>query len=240
MLFLWLYQLPTINYSLKKMIISWYGHSCFKIQTKPKRGEGDVVIFTDPFDKSIGLRPPQGQAHIVTVSHTQHDDHNNAAALRGEPFVVDAAGEYSLNGVTVQGVESFHDDKQGAERGRNTIFVLESEGIRVCHLGDLGHKLSDKQLDEIGHVDILMIPIGGTYTIGAKEAEDVIGQIEPKIIIPMHYKVKGLKLDIADEKGFIKDLGKNGGKEVLPKLVIKSKDLSSFENKLVIMSIANT
>lgn len=221
------------------MIISWYGHSCFKIQTKPKRGEGDTTIITDPFDKSIGLRPPQGQANIITISHIHHDDHNNTSTIKGDPFVIDSTGEFSIRGVSIKGIESFHDENKGSERGRNTIFVYESEGLRLCHLGDLGHTLTDKQLDQIGSVDIVMIPVGGKYTIGPKEAETVIGQLEPKIIIPMHYKVKGLKIDIADEKDFCKELG-SCIKEDLPKLSIKKRDLDGIDNKIAILSIANS
>jgi len=221
------------------MVISWYGHSCFKIQTKPKRGGEDITIITDPFDKSIGLRPPQGQANIISISHLQHDDHNNTSTIKGDPFIADAAGEYSIKGVSIRGIESFHDDQKGEQRGRNTIFIFDSESLRVCHLGDLGHILTDKQLDQIGPVDIAMIPVGGKYTIGPKRAEAVIGQLEPKIIIPMHYKVKGLKIDIADEKDFCKELG-SCVKENLPKLSIKKKDLEGIENKIIIMSIANS
>lgn len=221
------------------MIISWYGHSCFKVQTKPKRGEGDITIITDPFDKSIGLRPPQGQANIITISHLQHDDHNNTSTIKGDPFVIDSAGEYSIGSVSIRGIESYHDNKKGLERGRNLIYVYKSEGLRLCHLGDLGHTLTDKQLDQIGPVDIAMIPVGGTYTIGPKEAEIVIGQLEPKIIVPMHYKVNGLKIDIADEKAFCKELG-SCIKEKLPKLSIKKKELDGIENKIIILSIANS
>lgn len=221
------------------MNISWYGHSCFKLQTKPKRGEGDVVIITDPFDRSIGLRPPQGQADIVTVSHLHHADHNNVSSIKGDPFVIDAAGEYSIKGVVFQGVESFHDNEKGAKDGRNTIFVIESEGIKACHLGDLGHKLTEKQLEQIGQIDILMIPVGGKYTIEPKEAEEVVGQLEPKIIIPMRYKVKGLKLDIANEDPFCKELG-SCTKERTAKLSIKNKDLADTENKILIMNVINS
>jgi len=221
------------------MIISWYGHSCFKVRTKPKRGGEDTTIITDPFDKSVGLRPPQGRANIITISHLQHDDHNNTSTIKGDPFVIDSAGEFSIRGVSIRGIESFHDDQKGCERGRNTIFIFESEGLRLCHLGDLGHILTDKQLDRIGPVDIVMIPVGGTYTIGPKEAEVVIGQLEPKIIIPMHYRVKGLKIDIGDEKDFCKELG-SCVKEKLAKLSIRKKDLDGIENKIALLSIINS
>lgn len=219
------------------MIISWYGQSCFKIQTRPKRGSEEITIFTDPFDRSIGLRPPQGHADIATVSHS-HFDHNNVSALKDDPFVVDAPGEYSIKNVAIEGIESFHDDKKGEERGRNTIFLIESEEMRICHLGDQGDVLTEKQVAALGEVDVLMIPVGGKYTIDAKTAGKVVGQIEPKIIIPMHYKVKGLKIDIEDEKEFCKSFGEKSNGET--KLVIKKKDLEETENKLILLGIANS
>lgn len=220
------------------MIISWYGHSCFKIQTKTKRGGDDIIIFTDPFDKSIGLRRPQGQASIVTVSHA-HPDHNDVELLKGDFFVADSPGEYSIQGVTIEGIESFHDDKEGTLRGRNTIFVLESEDLRICHLGDLGHELTDEQIEEIGDVDVLMIPIGGTYTLDAKGAKKVVGQIEPRIILPMHYKIEGLTVDIEDETEFCNELG-TSVKEKLQRLSLKKSELEQTENKVVLMSVLNS
>lgn len=219
------------------MNIAWYGHSCFKIQTKPQRGLEEITIFTDPFDKAIGLRPPQGSANIVTVSHDHHD-HNNTGALKGEPFIVDAPGEYSIKGIQIIGIDSFHDNQQGAERGRNSIFIIESEDLKICHLGDLGHILSEDQVEKIGDVDVLMIPVGGKFTLNSKEAEEVVSQIEPKIILPMHYKTKGLNIDgIEDEKKFCSEIGSCIEKNV-PRLNIKKKNLSETENKIILLSIS--
>ncbi len=219
------------------MIITWHGHSCFKIQTRPQRGGDEIVIATDPFDKSIGLTPPQFKTDIVTVSHS-HFDHANTQSLKGDPFVIDAPGEYSLGGITVEGVEAFHDSQKGQERGRDTIYVIESEDLRVCHLGDLGHILEEKQVEQIGQVDILMIPVGGTYTLDPKKAEEVIGQLEPGLIIPMHFKVPGLKLDITDEDPFLKEFGAKV-EEKLDKLTIKKKDLEETENKVAVLKVAS-
>ena len=218
------------------MTISWYGHSCFKIQTKPQRGVNEVVIFTDPFNKEIGLKPPQGNADIVLVSHN-HSDHNSTDNLKGNPFMIDALGEYSVKDVYIEGISSFHDNENGAARGLNNIYTVKSEDLTVCHLGDLGHTLTEKQIEAIGDVDILMIPIGGTYTIDSKQAEKVINQIDPKIIIPMHYKIPGLKLDIADKEEFAKELGlevENG----TSKLNIKAADLRDVQNKVIFMNLA--
>lgn len=219
------------------MIITWYGQSCFKIQTKPQRGTDEVIIFTDPFDKSIGLKPPQGSADIVLVSHN-HLDHNNTQTLKGNPFIIDAGGEYSFKDVSVEGVSSFHDDEKGALRGLNNIYIIRSEETTICHLGDLGHILTEKQIDAIGEIDVLMIPIGGKYTLDAKGAEKVIGQIDPKIIIPMHYKIPGLNVEIAGEQEFAKELGIEVEKGVT-KFSFKSADLKDIQNKVVFMDCCN-
>jgi len=218
------------------MNISWYGQSCFKIQTKSQRGGKETVIITDPFDKSYGLRPPQGSAEIVLVSHTQHNDHNNTKVIKGNPFIIDAAGEYSIEGIQIEGIESFHDKTKGSERGRNTIFAIDSEGMRICHLGDLGHILEENQVESIGEVDILMIPVGGTFTLNSKEAEEVIGQLEPKIIIPMHFKIEGLTLDIDNVDKFCKEYGGKTEKGII-KLNLKKKELVDTESKVVVMEI---
>jgi L-ascorbate metabolism protein UlaG (beta-lactamase superfamily) len=222
------------------MTIQWYGHACFKISTKPEgRGSGeDIVIFTDPYNKEIGLRPPQGKADIVTVSH-DHFDHNNSGALKGEPAVLDLPGEYSIKGVSIKGVNSYHDKKEGAERGLNTIFIFESEGIRICHMGDLAAALSVKQLEEINGVDVLAIPVGGKFSLNGKEAKAVIDQVEPKIVLPMHYKIKGSKFQGDDEKTFCKEIG-TCPREKLSKLVLKKKDLDEKKSEVVLMEAIST
>jgi len=219
------------------MIISWYGQSCFKIQTKPHRGAEEVIIFTDPFDKSIGLKPPQGSADLVLVSHN-HSDHNNIKSLKGKPFIIDAEGEYSVKDVYIEGISSFHDNEKGILRGLNNIYTIRSEELTVCHLGDLGHILTEKQIDKIGEIDILMIPIGGTYTIDGKEAEKVISQIDPKIIIPMHYKVPGLNIEIAGEEEFAKEIGLEIESEI-KKFSIKAADIADIQNKVIFMDHNN-
>lgn len=218
------------------MLIQYYGHSCFKITTKPAgRGQEDVVTFLDPFDKSVGLRPPQGQANLVLVSH-DHADHNNIDALKGDPSVIDIAGEYSVKGINIIGIDSFHDNKKGEERGKNTIFVLDSEEIRLCHLGDLGTDLTEKQLEQINGVDILMIPVGGNYTIDGKKAVEIAKKIEPKIIIPMHFKTKGSLIDVSDEKKFCSEIG-NCPSNRVSKLNLKKKDLEEKRMEVIVMSV---
>jgi L-ascorbate metabolism protein UlaG (beta-lactamase superfamily) len=218
------------------MIIQYYGHSCFKLTTKPAgRGQDDVTIFLDPFDKAIGLRPPQGSADMVLVTHDHHD-HNNVEAIKGEPYVIDIPGEYSVKGVNIVGMKTFHDKKEGTERGANTIYMLETEELRICHMGDLGHTLSEKELETINGVNILMIPIGGKYTLDGKEAVDIIKKIEPEIVIPIHYKINGSTVDVDDEKKFCKEMG-SCPREKVSKINIKKKDLEGKSMEVILMGI---
>jgi L-ascorbate metabolism protein UlaG (beta-lactamase superfamily) len=212
------------------MVITWYGQSCFKIQS------GETVIFADPFNKEIGLTPPRGQANIVTVSH-RHLDHNNVDSLSGEPLIIEGPGEYEIRGVNIKGIFSYHDNEDGKKRGTNTIYVIEIEGIKLCHLGDLGQKkLTDEQLEEIDEVDILMIPIGGKYTVDAEEAAEIINQIEPRVVIPMHYKISGLKADLGGVEPFLKEMGA-AKKSPVDKLTIKKKELPAEETEVVVMKV---
>ena len=214
------------------MIISWQGHSCFKIQDK--LGPEGVTIVTDPFGKEIGLKTPNFEADIVTISHDHHD-HNNVAALRGEPFVIDCPGEYDFKGILVEGIDSFHDSQKGEERGHNTIYRLEVDDVSIAHLGDLGGPLDNSQLEKLVGTDILLIPVGGKYTLDAKGAVEVISQIEPRIVIPMHYKTPDLKMDIDPVEKFVKELGLQPVYE--EKLKISKKDLPQEDMELVILSI---
>ncbi|MGD8743993.1 MAG: MBL fold metallo-hydrolase [Candidatus Woesebacteria bacterium] len=175
------------------MEINFLGHSSFKI-----KGKGATVV-TDPYDpKRVGLKFPRVKADIVTVSH-DHFDHNNTDAVDKVKMVIVRPGEYEVSGVSIIGISTYHDDKKGKKRGSNNVYVLEIDDLRLVHLGDLGHKLSEKQIDAVGTTDILMIPVGGEYTIGPKQAAEVVHSIEPTIVIPMHYKMEGL-----DEKSFSK------------------------------------
>ncbi len=216
------------------MIITWQGHSCFKIQDKISTD--GITVVTDPFDKSTGLKVPNFEANIVTVSH-DHFDHNNVSSLRGNPFIVNMAGEYDVKNVLVEGIESYHDDKKGEERGKNIIYRIEMEDISIVHLGDLGHSLDNSQLEKLEATDILMIPVGGKYTLDAKKAVEVVSQLEPRIIIPMHYKIPGLKIDIEEVDEFVKELGLKPTKE--EKLKISKKDLPVEDTELVILDYKN-
>lgn len=211
------------------MTITWFGQSCFRIEAK----EGSVLI--DPFSPDIGLKPPKIKDDLVLVTH-EHYDHNNTEGASPETFIIRTPGEYEKNSISVLGVRSFHDKSEGKERGPNTIYIIKCEDMTICHLGDLGQeKLTEQQVEDIGDVDILMIPVGGSYTINYKEAVGVISQIEPKIAIPMHYKVKGLESDIENADKFVKELGLTP--EKVDKLKISKKNLPVEEIKLVMFDI---
>lgn len=217
------------------MNIQYYGHSCFKLTTKPGgRNTDGVSFFMDPFDKSIGLKPPQGGADVVFVSHMQHGDHNNAGAIKGNPVIINTPGEFSVKGISVTGIDSFHDDKEGELRGRNTIFVLETEDIKVCHMGDLGVELTPEQIEKIGEVDILMIPVGGNFTIDGRRAAKLTQKLEPSIVIPMHFKIPGSKEDISDEKDFCNEMG-NCPKEKINRFSIKKSELEGKNMEVILM-----
>lgn len=214
------------------MKIAWYGQSCFKLLVKTNNGN-KVTVITDPFSKEIGLTPSRGGADIVLVSH-DHYDHNNVKAVSGEPFIIDGPGEYDVKGVFIKGIYSFHDNSKGEERGVNTIYVIEAENMKVCHLGDLGQKeLSGNQLDKIGEVDILMVPVGGVYTINGSEAVQIINSIEPSIVIPMHYKVPRLNIKLNDVDKFLEEIGVK--KETVEEFSVQKKDLTEEEMKVVVM-----
>lgn len=203
--------------------ITWAGQSCFQISVSNSK-DHQATIVIDPFDEKIGLGSPNFSADILLVTHN-HTDHNNINAVKGSPFIIESPGEYEVRGVFVQGIDSFHDDSEGEQRGKNTIYTIEAEDMRFCHLGDFGQKqLTDEQLEQIGKVDILMIPVGGTFTIDGHEAAKVIGQIEPKIVVPMHYQLPKLKIELDGVEKFLKAMGKNNG-EPQDKLIVKHSTL---------------
>jgi L-ascorbate metabolism protein UlaG (beta-lactamase superfamily) len=217
------------------MYLQYLGQSCFKIQDKTT-ADG-ITLVTDPFDKETGLKVPNFEADIITISHNHHD-HNNAKALRGTPFIISRAGEYDVKGVAVHGVDSFHDSKEGRERGGNVIYRIEIDDISIAHLGGLGHILTSQQLEVLVGTDILLIPVGGKYTIDAKQAMEIISQIEPRIVIPMHYKLPGMPDDIGLDgvDKFIKEIGLKPTEE--ERLKINKKDLPVEDMELVVMKVA--
>jgi len=220
------------------MQIIWHGQSCFQITTNQGKNN-QVSIVIDPFSDEIGLRLPKLEADILLVTH-HHKDHDNTKKVQspkggGNYFLIDGPGEYEVKNIFIQGIQSFHDNVQGKERGENTIYTIEAEDLKLCHLGDLGQKeLTDEQLEIIGEVDILLIPVGGVYTISAKEALNVMSQIEPNITIPMHYQIPKIKNKL---DGLDKFLNSLGIKSMTPenKLSIKKKDIIPEEAKIIIL-----
>jgi len=210
------------------MIITWLGHSAFKIESK------DITLVTDPYDPKIGFKFPKITADIVTISH-DHFDHAYAEGVAGEPFIIDSAGEYEIKEVFVMGLPSFHDKKEGADRGGNIIYKIELENITIAHLGDLGHVLTDEQTEKLQGVDILMIPVGGNYTIDYQEAMEIINQLEPRVVIPMHYALPGLKVDIEKVDKFCKEMGCSPS-ETLDKYKITRKDLPTEETQVILLA----
>ena len=162
------------------MEISWLGHSCFQLRGK------NVTLITDPFSPQLEHSLGKINAPIVTISHN-HPGHNFTGGVDGDPRIVRGPGEYEISDVLITGVASYHDNKHGQELGRNTIYVIHMDDLIVCHLGDLGHILQEEQLEEVADADVLLIPIGGQHTINATQAAEVISQVEPHIVIPMHY-----------------------------------------------------
>ncbi|MDD5144663.1 MAG: MBL fold metallo-hydrolase [Candidatus Pacebacteria bacterium] len=218
------------------MNITWHGQSCFQIVSSQGK-DSAVRIVIDPFDQTLGLKVPKLEADILLVTHSHHD-HNNVKAVSGNPFVIDMPGEFEIKGAFVQGIPSFHDSKSGTERGLNTIYVIETEDMRICHLGDLGQKeLTSEQIEEIGDIDVLMVPVGGVFTLEVADAVKVISQIEPSITIPMHYDLPGLKTSskLEGAEKFLKSMGVKSG-ETLPKLSVKKKDISAEEAKIIVLS----
>lgn len=195
-------------YSLA-MEISYLGHSAFKIRGK------ETTLVIDPFDPEF-LGWPKGawkkqEADVVLVTHPHHDHDyvEGVVGKTGQPLVINGAGEYEVGGVRVFGISSYHDRKQGKERGANTIYLVEIDGFSLVHLGDLGHQLDDKQVEDLSTVDILFVPVGGTYTIDAETATEVIAKLEPSFVIPMHYKEEGKTAELESLEKFLKAMGKS-------------------------------
>ncbi|MBU1038882.1 MBL fold metallo-hydrolase [Patescibacteria group bacterium] len=217
------------------MVIQWFGQSCFKIQAKPGPGQEVTVIF-DPFDpKRVGLKLPKLVGDIVVVTH-DHFDHNYTEGVTGQPFLINGPGEYEFKGAFLYGLPAWHDDQEGRERGAITMCFLEVEGLSVAHLGDLGQsELTSQQMELLEGVDILLLPVGGNYTIDGKKAASIVNQIEPRIIIPMHYKLPGLKVEIEGVDKFVKEVGFKPS--TMDKLKIVKKDLPQEDSQLILLTV---
>jgi len=213
------------------MDIFYLGHSSFKLKGK------NASVIVDPFDsKKVGLKYSSNEADIVSVSH-EHKDHNAVGVIKGEPKVISGPGEYEIKGISILGFPSFHDSKKGEERGKNTIYVFEIDGIRICHLGDLGHKLSDSLIENLGDIDVLMIPVGGIYTIGPTEAVEIVKNMEPSFVLPMHYYVDGIEKGTFGKmepvETFLKEV--NLTVEKMPKLTVKKEEVNLEVQKVILL-----
>jgi len=182
------------------MEISWLGHSCFRIKGR------QATVITDPYSPELGYSLGKPTAQIVTVSH-QHPGHSYVQGVGGEPRPVLGPGEYEISGVLIIGVATFHDADSGSKRGKNTVYLMEVDEVSVCHLGDLGHVLTDEQAEQLDNVDVLLLPVGGVTTINASVAAEVVRQLEPKAVVPMHYKTEVLKRELAPVERFLKEMG---------------------------------
>ena len=213
------------------MDITPLGHSSFRIRGKT------ATLITDPYDPvSVGIKFPRHiEADVVTVSH-EHDDHSSVSQVAGSPFIIQGPGEYEVKGVGVVGISTFHDGEKGAARGRNTIYRIEIDGVSIVHLGDLGHTLSTTEIDALDGVNILMVPVGGVYSLDPTQAVEVVGEIEPSIVIPMHYGRPELNQkafgQLAPVSAFLKEIGKEVSPQ--PKLSV-TKDKLPAEMQVVIL-----
>jgi L-ascorbate metabolism protein UlaG (beta-lactamase superfamily) len=207
--------------------VTWYGHGCFRL-----RGRGAAVV-NDPYPPALGTRLPRLEADLVTISH-EHDNHNYVRALAKDPFLIRDPGEYEVAGVTVIGVPTFHDVKRGEVHGRNTVYLLDIDDVTVCHLGDLGHPLDDRALERLGKVDVLLVPVGGGATLDATRGAEVVRQIEPRYVVPMHYALPQLQVELQPIDRFLEEMGVESH-ERQPKLTVQASSSSEGETKVVLL-----
>ena len=213
------------------MKIKYFGHSSFLLT----ESTGTSVI-TDPYDDRVGYRMPELEADAVTVSH-HHYDHDCVSKVRGKPVIFDKEIGCSLGGgVEITSVKSFHDECRGAKRGENIIFRFRMDGLDVCHLGDLGEECSPELIEAILPVNILMIPVGGTYTLDADMAKEYVDRLMPDIVIPMHYRAKGCRLDIDKVDNFLDKFGDETTiVEAGDEIEISRHDLDGEHTKIIVM-----
>jgi len=198
--------------------ISFVGHSCFRLRGR------EASVVTDPYGKGLGLTtliPSRFAADVLCISH-DHPGHNNARMVGGDPRTLTSPGEYEVKGIGVRGVSAHHDDEGGARLGAVTLFAITIDEITVAHLGDLGHPLTEAQQEKLGSVDVLLLPVGGGASLGATAAIAVLNQVEPRIVIPMHYQLPGLKVPLDAPSHFAAEMG-IPAVEYQPKLTLNSR-----------------
>ena len=180
------------------MKLQWLGHSSFRLE----ESTGTTVV-TDPYHSYIGIDIPEVEADVVTVSH-KHDDHDNVEIVKGNPMIIDTVGSFDVKGIGILGIETYHDEVEGEKRGTNLIYKYRIDGIDVCHMGDIGEECTPELAEAIGPVNILLLPVGGEYTIDAETAKDYVDKLMPDMVIPMHYRTRGVELDIDKVDGFLR------------------------------------
>ncbi|MGI6603925.1 MAG: MBL fold metallo-hydrolase [bacterium] len=209
------------------MKIRWCGHACFLLTT-----DSGLKILTDPFDETVGYPQPAVAVDVVTVSH-DHFDHNAVQLVPGTPKVVSGVGEHELEGVTITGLATYHDEVQGAKRGENTVFTIAADGLRIVHLGDLGHTLNASQIMALRPVNVLLVPVGGHFTIDAQQAKEVVEALNPNVVIPMHFKTEALDFAIVGVEPFLELMG--GGERLhSTTLELTARDLPT-ERRIVVL-----
>lgn len=217
---------------MESLAIRWWGHACFSLS------DGSRTVLVDPFPADFGYKPPDVEPQVVLVSH-EHFDHNAVSTVRGQPIVIRTPGEHEAAGLRFRGVTSFHDDKQGAQRGTNTMYVWQMAGLKLVHVGDLGTELTPEQIAAIGTpVDVLMIPVGGFYTIDAAQAVRVAQQLQARLILPMHVKTKAqARLPIAPVEDFIKALpeGWEVQRPTEPVLSLRAEDVPKERPRVIVL-----
>lgn len=211
------------------MKIRYLGHSCFEFTEST-----GTTIVTDPYG-DIGYKMPKARANAVTISHA-HYDHNNAKAVGGSPVIFDREGQYENGGVHITAIKSYHDNENGEERGENLIFKFRMDGVEVCHLGDLGEECSSSLIEALLPVHVLLIPVGGNYTIDAQQAKEYVDRIMPSYVIPMHYKTKGLDIDVEKADDFIDLFEEEDVEEIRSnELELFRDDVTEEQTKLILM-----
>jgi len=209
------------------MEITWLGYSCFRLKGK------NATVITDPFPPNIGYSLYAPNADIVTISH-RHPEHSYIEGINGEPRLISRPGEYEIGGVLIIGLSTFHDAENGIVQGKNTVFAIEVDDVTICHLGDLGHPLNSAQIEELGNVDVMLVPVGGGSTISSSQAAALVRSIEPKIVIPMHFKTLTLTKELDTVDKFLKEMGLT---EIVsqPKLVVTKATLP-IATQVVVLS----
>jgi len=200
------------------MRIIWHGHSCFEVSDK-------VTVVIDPHDgKSLGIKTPSVRADVLLISH-DHFDHNCSRVVKGDFVTMREPGKKELKGVKVLGLPAYHDDAEGTKRGKVTLFRFDIGGIRFCHCGDLGQDLGDQQVQALGKVDVLFVPVGGVFTLDGEGAQRLVDRLQPKVVVPMHFRIGGLSLSIQTVDGFLAGVPENRVRRVGNEVDLEKEDL---------------